>query len=229
MSFRDTKTPAKPTEKAKWQVPMRRSAKGPMEYCLEGELADKFRELFPKHSNLRLMRWFGLSFSTLQRFRREMGLEKDMTAIRRERARDVRKTCEKNGYYDSLRGRRPSEACIEGTRRFREEHGHPMTRLKEMNPRRYRAAVRRRSERRKELHRKEELRWRYGLPRHTKLRMKTMTRRMSARKHRMIKLYNYFGDEDRADVVYWDSETRRSLRMEESAVKAGLTVLEAEG
>ncbi len=116
MSFRDTKTPTKPTAKAKWQVPMRsHRAHGIPEYYMEGELKERFCQLFPKNSNRRLMLWFGISFSTLHRFKNKFGLEKDMCAIRKQHAKDVKKTCEKNGYYDSIRGRVPSEACREAT------------------------------------------------------------------------------------------------------------------
>lgn len=71
MSFGNTKTPLKPTSPAKWQIPMRpHPTKGVMEYCLEGELKEQFCKLFPKNSNRRMMTWFGISSSTLQRFRR---------------------------------------------------------------------------------------------------------------------------------------------------------------
>ncbi len=108
MSFRDTKTPSKPTGKAKWQIPMRRTEKGCTAYVLEGELLERFRKEYPRHSNRRLMQWFGISFSTLQRFRRELGLQKDMTKIRKEHAKDVKRICEKNGYYELL-----ARACTE--------------------------------------------------------------------------------------------------------------------
>ncbi len=108
MSFNNTRTFRKPTEKAKWQVPTRpHNGTGPMEYYLEGELKEKFCKLFPIHSNRRICTWFGLSYATCHRFARELGLQKDMKAIRREHAKDVKKICEKNGYYDSLRGKRP--------------------------------------------------------------------------------------------------------------------------
>ena len=98
MSYNNSKTPIKPTCEAKWQVPMRPSANGKsMQYCLEGELKERLCKLFPKHTNRRLMQWFGISFSTLQRFKREFGLEKDMKAICKEHARDVKKICQKNG------------------------------------------------------------------------------------------------------------------------------------
>lgn len=91
MSFGNTKTPLKPISPAKWQIPMRpHPTKGVMEYCLEGELKEQFCKLFPKNSNRRMMTWFGISFSTLQRFRRELGLEKDMRSIRKQQAKDTK-------------------------------------------------------------------------------------------------------------------------------------------
>lgn len=120
MSFGNTKTPRKPTGEAKYQIPMRATpeSNGVKTYVLEGDLKKKFIKLFPKNSNRRMMEWFGISFSTLQRFKNELGLKKDMKAIRRQQIMDVKKTCEENGWYDSLRGKPTSEACREGTRRF---------------------------------------------------------------------------------------------------------------
>ena len=142
-----------------------------MEYYLEGEIREKFVELFPKHSNRRMMQWFGISFSTLQRFKRELGLEKDMKKIRKEQARDVKRICEKNGYYASIRGKKPSDACIEGARKLRATGFTPIKRLKEISPRRYKALMRKKSEQRKELFRKEKLRVKYGIETKTGLRV----------------------------------------------------------
>ena len=109
MSFRNTKTPNKPTTPSKWKVPMRPNEKsGVMEYYLEGELKERFCKLFPKNSNRRMMTWFGIGFSTMQRFKREFGLEKDMKSIIRQQAKDTKRICEKNGYYASIRGKTPS-------------------------------------------------------------------------------------------------------------------------
>lgn len=229
MSFRNTKTPTKPDGMAKWQVPMRPHSKaGVMEYCLEGEIRDKFIELFPKHSNRRMMQWFGISFSTLQRFKRELGLEKDMRKIRRELARDVKRICEKNGYYESLRGKKPSEAALEATRRLRATGFHPLKRLKEISPRRYKATLDMMGKARSELYRKERLRVLYGLERKTRLRLpcKQMTHRASAQKHAMIKSCNYFAVDDDVWTVCYDSQTRRSPRREATAIKYGLKVVE---
>ena len=232
MSFRNTKTPLKPTKEAKWQVPMRPSPKnGVSAYYLEGELKERFCKLFPKNSNRRMMAWFGLSFSTLQRFKREFGLEKDMKSIIRQQAKDTKRICEKNGYYASLRGKKPSEACFDGARKLFASGFHPMKQLKANNPRKYKRLLRKRSEQRKELYRKEQLRAFYGLERQTNLRIPTnpMSRRATAHKYAMIKCCNYFPDPDGdPHIVCYDSETHRSARREATAAKHGLKVVEAD-
>ena len=233
MSFNNTKTPNKPIGKAKWQVPMRPHHKGGKdEYYLEGELKERFCQLFPKNSNRRLMKWFGISFSTLQRFRRELGLQKDMRAIRKQLAKDIKKTCEKNGYYDSLRGHAPSEACQEATRKMWAEGFHPMKQLKAKKPRRYRMVLRKRSEKRKELSHKERLRLKYGLERKTRLHipLNNIPHRAAAHKYLMIRQCNYFADPlGDPYVVCYDSQTRRSARREARAAKHGLKVVKADG
>ncbi len=234
MSFRNTKTPNKPTGKAKWQVPMRESRKhrGLMEYYLEGELKEKFCELFPKNSNRRLMQWFGISFSTLQRFKREFGLQKDETAIRKQLAKDVKKICEKNGYYDSLRGKPINDACKAGRERLRATGFHPMLALKEQNPRKYKAALRRKSKERKELIASERRRMVFGLPRQTNLiniTLNPLTHTQSVYKCMMKKKYNYFTDRKHPRWICYDSETQRSERSEATARKHGFTIVEGEG
>lgn len=232
MSFNNTKTPNKPIGKAKWQVPMRPHHKGGKDqYYLEGELKERFCKLFPKNSNRRLMAWFGISFSTLQRFRRELGLQKDMRAIRKQLAKDIKKTCEKNGYYDSLRGHAPSEACQEAARKMWAEGFHPIKQLKATNPRKYKRLMRKNGEQRKELWRKERLRMVYGLERRTKLRLplNSLTHAASACKYMMIRECNYFADPDGdSHIICYDSETRRSARREATAAKHGLKVVEAD-
>lgn len=232
MSFRNTKTPSKPTTAAKWQVPMRPNAtSGMKEYYLEGELKERFCKLFPKNSNRRMMAWFGISFSTMQRFKRECGLEKDMKAIRKQQAKDVKKICERNGYYDSLRGKKPSDAAIEATRRLRASGFTPINQLKANNPRKYKRLMRKNGERRKELFRKERLRAFYGLERHTNLRIPSnpMSRRAIAHKYAMIKSCNYFADPlGDPHIICYDSETQRSAQREATAANHGLKVVEAD-
>ena len=232
MSFNNTKTPLKPTTAAKWQVPMRPNAKsGVKEYYIEGELKERFCKLFPKNSNRRMMTWFGIGFSTLQRFKREFGLEKDMKSIIRQQAKDTKMICEKNGYYASIRGKAPSEACMEATRQLRAAGFHPIKQLKANNPRRYKQLMRKKSEQRKELWRKERLRAFYGLDRQTNLRIpiNPMSRRAAAQKYAMIKACNYFADPlGDPHIICYDSETQRSARREATAAKHGLKVVEAD-
>lgn len=232
MSFRNTKTPLKPTKEAKWQVPMRPNAKsGVKEYYLEGELKERFCKLFPKNSNRRMMTWFGISFSTLQRFKCEFGLEKDMKSIRKQQAKDTKRICERNGYYASLRGKKPSEACFDGARKLFASGFHPMKQLKANNPRKYNRLMRKKSEQRKELWRKERLRAFYGLERKTNLHIPSslLSHSASAHKHAMIKCCNYFADPlGDPHIICYDSETQRSARREATAAKHGLKVVEAD-
>ena len=232
MSFRNTKTPNKPTTAAKWQVPMRPNpTSGAKEYYLEGELKERFCKLFPKNSNRRMMTWFGIGFSTMQRFKREFGLEKDMKSIRKQQAKDIKRICERNGSYDSLRGKAPSEACMEAARRLRAAGFHPIKQLKANNPRKYKRLMQKKSEQRKELWRKERLRAFYGLDRQTNLHIPSnpMSRKATAHKYAMIKFCNYFPDPDGdPHIICYDSETQRSARREATAAKHGLKVVEAD-
>ena len=232
MSFRNTKTPRKPTTAAKRKVPMRpHPGMVVKEYYLEGELKERFCKLFPKNSNRRMMTWFGISFFTLQRFKRELGLEKDMHAVRKQHAKDIKKICERNGYYASIRGKAPSEACMEATRQLRAAGFHPMKQLKANNPRKYKRLMRKKSEQRKELWRKEKLRAFYGLERQTNLRIPSspLSHSASSHKHAMIKCCNYFADPlGDPHIICYDSDTQRSARREATAARHGLKVVKSD-
>lgn len=232
MSFGNTKTPCKPTGEAKYQIPMRATpeSNGVKTYVLEGELKKKFIKLFPKNSNRRMMEWFGISFSTVQRFKNELGLKKDMKAIRRQQIMDVKKTCEENGYYDSLRGKPVSEACQEGRRRLFESGFCPLKALKKKKPRRYKAFLLRSSEAHKEVWRKERLREEYGLERKTKLNISQRPMKSAAAsfKNMMTHRLNYFSVPGHPWWIAYDSETNRSERSEATARKHGFEIIEGE-
>ena len=153
-----------------------------------------------------------------------------MKAIRRQQTMDVKKTCEENGWYDSLRGKPTSEACREGTRRLRASGFCPLKELKKKNPRRYKAYLLRRSEARKELFRKERLREEYGLERKTKLRLsqRPITSSAASFKFLMIHKRNYFAVPGHTWWIAYDSETDRSERSEATARKHGCEIIEGE-
>lgn len=226
-----TKTPLKPKGKAKWQLPMKVGKRGVLTFYLpDGELRERFIKLYPIHFNEKLMRWFGISHTTLHRFARKCGLKKDMKTIKKKHAAAVKRICEKNGYYESLRGKRPSEASMEATRKLRREGFVPILRLKEKDPRKYRRMIKQRSINMKRLIADERRRVLFGLPQKTKRRvtLTPMTSRMSIQKNIMIKTHNYFADKEHPTWVCYDSETNRSQRMESTAIRHGLKIIQAD-
>ena len=231
MSF--SRTPNKFTDvKPKYTIPMKPHPKtGNPHYVLEGTLKETFVRLYPKTTNPEMMKLFGISHTTVARFARRLGLEKNMKVIRRKQIKAAKKTCEANGYYASLRGKAPSQACLDAyKRKCKEENYHPLKSLKSTNPRRYKKLLKQRSEKRNDLVRRERLRMEYGMPRltHMKLREQPISRRAYQQKYLMIKEHNYFADPDDILCVCYDSQTTRSLRMEATARRHGLTVVEGD-
>ena len=98
---------------------------------------------FPEEENSRLMKASGMSHSTLHRFAREFGLTKSPKGIKRIKKRQaahIKRVCEKNGYYDSLRGKQPSEACRKATAQMWQDirdgkREHPARIMKRTTPR----------------------------------------------------------------------------------------------
>lgn len=166
MSFRNTKTPtrAEIVGKARYQAPTR-LVHGQKAYYLTPELEKHFRRLFPVTLNRDMMRIFGISFVTMQRFKRQLGLTKNKKVIIRKQAEVCKKVCEENGYYDSLRGKAPSEAAMEATRRLRATGWHPMQVVRK-NKRRYQRLMQQRSEKRKAAMRRDRLLIDWGLEPH---------------------------------------------------------------
>lgn len=231
MSFKNTKSPLKPTAKAKWQIPQRPHPNaGVMEYYLEGELKERFCRLFPKNSNRRMMEWFGIGFSSLQRLKRELGLTKDMKAIKRQQAEDIKRTCEENGYYDSLRGKAPSEACLAASMKMRAEGFHPLKHLKQHDPKRYRKLMKARREKRRALEEQEAKRVRWGLPQRTRLHRPQIpyTSIQSSRRRNALKRGYILGSMDEFSgerySIFYDDKTERNERFEQNSIKAGFTI-----
>ncbi len=228
MSFRNTHTPRLseiPATRRKYQLPKRAGKGGVQEFYLTPELQAEFVHLYPITINRKMMRWFGISFSTSQRFKRELGLEKDMPTIRKAQAKITKSICEENGYYDSLRGKPVSEACREGARRKRASGWNPLDELRK-NPQRYRQVLKANGEQRKELCRKERIRVNYGLTRQTHLhipydpygRKKSVFRNL-CKKAGYIPGNAYTPNE--RWIIYYTDTTNRGTRREQHGRELG--------
>lgn len=227
MSFPNTKTPRRSeiTGKARYQVPKRKEH-GQGTFYLTPELEEQFRRLFPVTMNRDMMRIFGISFSTLQRFKRKMGLEKKMKTIRHKQAQLTKRICEKNGYYDSMRGHRPSDACIEGAKKMRESGFNPWQRLRDINRRKYNQCMKQRSDQRKELLQKERNRVDWGLEQYTNLHVPFYPyghRRVSFRN--CCKVVGYVPGNARIEserwIIYYNEDTKRSTIREKHGAELG--------
>ena len=209
---------------------------------LTDEQKDWLRQWFPVTENRRLAKAMGTSESTMHRFARELHLtksEKGMKAIMRRQAKLCKKVNEKSGYYASLRGRKPSEASMEGTRRMWQEiregkREHPARIMKRKNPRRYKQWMKRKSEERKETMRREKMRMKWGLPRKTRLIhvvMQPYTTSQTSHRCNALKRGYILADTCKEGsghryMIYYDSETKRSQRFEMNCVKDGFRFAE---
>lgn len=232
MSFTNTKTPvlADITGKAKYQVPMRRGRGNVMTFYLTPELEAHFRRLYPVTFNREMMRMFGISFVTVHRFARQLGLKKNERVIRRKLAKYTKDLCERNGWYDSLRGKAPSEACIAATKRRRAEGFSPIKALRKKNPRKYKRLMATKSEARRNLMMRERVRVEYGLKRLTNLHVPycPYTKRQVALRHN-CKLTGYIVgnkyDEQERWIIYYTADTQRNPVRESNGERAGFTFL----
>ena len=196
---------------------------------------------FPEEENSRLMKASGMSHSTLHRFAREFGLTKSrkgMKRIKQRQAAHIKRLCEKNGYYDSIRGKKPSEACRKATAQMWQDiregkREHPASIMKRKNPRKYRKWMERRSEARKETIRKETRRVLYGMERKTRLKCIVMCKyTKSQTSHRYNALRRgYIVMDDCTEQggerynIYYDEQTERTPLFEKNLLKDGFNVL----
>ena len=195
---------------------------------------------FPEVENGVLMQASGLTHSSLHRFARELHLtksEKGLKGIKRRQAAHIKRLCERNGYYDSLRGRQPSAAAVEATKKRWQEvregkREHPIKAIKRKNPRRYKKMMQKRSEERKKTIQKERMRELYGLERKTKLRlpMTKYTKRQVSHRYNALKRGYYVmldcseGSGERYNI-YYNEETKRSQYFERNLINDGFNVM----
>ena len=226
MSFRNTKTPtrAEIVGKARYQVPTR-LVRGVKAYYLTPEIEAHFVRLFPITLNRDMMRIFGISFVTMQRFKRQLGLTKNKKVIIRKQAEVCKKICEANGYYDSIRGKAPSEACMEATRRLRATGWHPMQVVRK-NKRRYQRLMQKRSEKRKELMRKERIRVDWGMEQNTNLHIPydPYGKRRTSFKSTCKRVGYIPGNAHKPSerwIIYYTNETQRGELREKHGIALG--------
>lgn len=234
MSFKGTHTPRKGESRKgqKYIVPMRKGKMGVMEYYLTEELEKEFIRLYPITMNPDLMGMFGLSFSTLQRFRRQLGLEKNMRVIKHKQAMMIKRLCEKNGYYESMRGKKPSPHCRAAADALRASGFHPLTHLRETNPRKYKDTMRRWSKRRTEQMKQERRRADIGLSQKTNLHLPQYIYSKSQVNHRRSALNRGYILGDMRErfgeryTIYFNEDTDRSELFERNLAKDGFTIKE---
>lgn len=212
-----------------------------MGYVLTPEQEAWMRKWFPKVENSRIIDATGMAFSTLHRFARELGLTKSkngIAGIRKRHAAHVKRLCEKNGYYESLRGKKPSEACLIATAKMWQEvregkRDHPLCSMKRTNPRKYRKWQQHKSEARRLLIQREKLRVIYGLSRKTNLRVVICPFTSSQRNFRYNALKRgYFLSTDISEEggerynIYYDNDTKRSEKFEQNCIKGGFRIIQ---
>lgn len=207
-------------------------------FCCKISLSEEqkqwFIDTFPVVENSSIAKAMDVSLNTVHKFARRFGLKKSeagMKAIRKRQRKHIIKTCTKNGYYESLKGRVPSKQCYEGFSKYlkSDRYVHPLEILRRKNPRKYETARKNRRNNRKELIRKEKLRIKYGLERHTGLHLPEdkYTRSQVCRRYNALRR-GYLLNPDRKNmedryVIFYDDETERSEMFERNCIKDGFT------
>lgn len=222
----------------------RESIKKVRTYNMSNDQQDWLRRCYPETENGVLLEKMGncISLGTLHRMAKELGLKKSeagMRRIRKRHAAQVKRICEKNGYYASLRGKRPSDQCMHAMAKMWQEvkegkREHPAQVMKRENPRRYRKWMERKSIERKASIQRETRRMLYGLERQTKLKCVVLTKyTKSQTSHRYNALRRgYFVMQDCSEQsgerynIYYDDTTERSSRFEKNLVDDGFNLVQ---
>ena len=194
------------------------------------------KDHFHDKENSKLASALNISQSTLHRFARELKLTKSeagMRAIKNRQAAQIKKVCEENGYYDSLRGKAPSAASLEATRRLPKAGLVPLAPLKAISPYGKRKGIKEKAEKLRLLISKERRRIRFGMEPQTRLgkilQQKHFSRKATCLRYNMLKKGYILGDKsfdsDERWVIYYDSDTIRSAIRERNAVNCGFKIL----
>lgn len=205
---------------------------------LSDEQQSWLRTFYPVIENPRLIKVSGLTHSVLHRFAREFGLSKSeegLKAIKRRQAIHIKRVCEKNGYYDSLRGKKPSQKCLDAYKDYlhSDRYEHPLKKMKRERPRAYAARMKKKGRERKELIRMERCRDHYGLERKTKLNipMQPFSRRQVGHRYNALRR-GYLLAADCSEgtgeryIIYFNRSTQRSPMFERNCINDGFTFKE---
>lgn len=217
-----------------------RSTKNGHPYVLNQEQREWLIHWFPTIEDKRIAQAMNVSLSTMHRLARDCNVKKSaagMKAIKRRQAKAVYKLCKKNGYYDSIRGKTPSDATREATRKMWEEvragrRDHPAVIMRKKDPKKYKQWMQRKSETRKETIRKERLRLMYGLSRKTnipKIILYPYTRSQIGHRFNALRR-GYLVAEDCSEgspdryVIFYDKDTQRSEAFEQNCKNDGFRI-----
>lgn len=206
-------------------------------YVLNEQQAEWLRQWFPVVENARIAKAMGVSESTMHRLARRYGLvksEQGMQGIKRRQVKRIVRTCKKNGYYERIKGKHPSDATMEGTARMWEEirqgkRPHPLQLLKRNSPRKYKKLMAWKSDDMRERIEAEKRRVKWGLPRKTRLTIAvTIPYTPSQRQRRYsAALRGYILAADCGEgsgnrfVIYFDNDTRRAPIFERNCIADG--------
>lgn len=193
---------------------------------LTPEQEEAFKRLYPVKTMEQLVVLFGVSESTIIRWRKLYQLEKSKSFWKRkcQRAAD---TMRKNGHYDRIE---VSHAARNAYLEKLKTGYHPLKEIKKTNPRRYKRMMQRRSEKRKELIAQERKRVNIGLPQHTRLQLPQVsyTRRQVLHRHSASNKGYILGDtsEDSGEryTIYYDADTKRGKIFEKNLIKNGFRI-----
>lgn len=222
---------------------------GPLQYegpyhklTLTEEQVAWLRRYFPTTMGITLRRMMGVSLTTFYRILRELGIRKsDAVRARIWRAASKKgvRTCQENGYYDSLRGRKPSQQAIDAARKRWErirngEIPGPWAVFRQEHPKLYKQIRKQVGEKRKALIRREKFRLLSGMRQETKLRnivLKPYTRsQVSHRSNALRRGYWFYEDYSEQGGerynIYYDADTRRSSRFERNLIADGFNVID---
>lgn len=205
-------------------------------FCYRASLNEEQKQwlihTFPVNESNLIAKAMGVSENTVYKFARELGLKKSkagMRAIKRRQGKNIIKTCTKNGYYKSLKGKVPSQQCFDAYNEYlkSDRYVHPLEILRRKNPKKYKEVRKNWIDGRKEMIRKERLRIKYGLERQTDLHLPEdkYTRSQVCHRYNAIKK-GYLLNPDRTNredryIIYYDDDTERSEIFEANCMKDG--------